>query len=96
MSLFLEVITETLTDSLKTLPFLFLAYLLIETLEHKAAEQFTHFLRKNAKAGPLVGATLGMIPQCGFSVACANLYAGGIISAGTFAAVILCLCAIKK
>ena len=34
MTIALDVIKDTLIDSLKTLPFLFLAFLLLEALEH--------------------------------------------------------------
>lgn len=41
------------------------------------------------KAGPLVGALLGCIPQCGFSASASNLYAAGMITTGTLIAVFL-------
>ena len=37
-----EVILDTLIDSIKLVPFLFLTYLAMEYLEHKAGEKTTH------------------------------------------------------
>lgn len=71
------------------LPFLFVAFLLIEALEHYSTEYTRKILVKVGKAGPVVGAAAGCVPQCGFSVLAANLYAGGIISPGTLFSVLL-------
>ena len=51
-----EVILDTLIDSIKLVPFLFLTYLAMEYLEHKAGEKTTHMVRKAGKMGPLIGA----------------------------------------
>lgn len=85
----LNVLLDTLLDSLKLLPFLFAAYLFIEWLEHKAGKRFESFLQRSGRLGPLIGGALGMVPQCGFSVLCANFYAGRIVSMGTVVAVML-------
>ena len=50
-----EVILDTLIDSIKLVPFLFLTYLAMEYLEHKAGEKTTHMVRKAGKMGPLIG-----------------------------------------
>ena len=84
-----EVILDALLDSLKNLPFLFGAYLLLEFLEHRASQRLTAALSKPGPWGPLGGALLGCVPQCGFSVAAANFYAGRLISPGTLLAVFL-------
>ncbi len=85
----LEIFLDTLTDALKMLPFLFAAFCLIELLEHHAGEKLSRFFARAGKAGPAVGAVLGCVPQCGFSVLSANLYAGGVITLGTLCAVFL-------
>lgn len=84
-----EVLLDALLDSLKSLPFLFGAYLLIEFLEHRASQSLTNALSKLGPLGPVGGALLGCVPQCGFSVAAANFYAGRLITPGTLLAVFL-------
>ena len=79
---------ETLEDTLKSLPILFIIYLLIEWLEeHIRADKLLKY--RNSVWGPLAGALAGCIPQCGFSAASATLYHSGVISAGTLIAVFL-------
>ena len=85
----LDVLLDTLLDTLKLLPFLFLAYLFMEFLEHKSGGAAERWLRRSGKVGPLVGAGLGILPQCGFSAAASGLYTGRIITTGTLIAVYL-------
>jgi len=84
-----DVIKDTLLDGIKLLPFLFLAYLIIEIIEDRSEEKAVALVRKAGKLGPLLGASLGVIPQCGFSAAMSNLYSTGIITRGTLLAVFL-------
>ncbi len=85
----LDILLDALIDAVKTLPFLFGAYLLIEFLEHRSSRRITILLSRLGPWGPLGGAALGCVPQCGFSVAAANFYAGRLISPGTLLAVFL-------
>ncbi len=88
----LSVLTDALIDSAKMLPFLFLAFLLMEFIEHKAGDKLADFLRRlggKTALGPAAGAVIGCVPQCGFSVAASNLYAGRVITVGTLIAVFL-------
>lgn len=76
-------------DSLKILPFLFVTYIVMEYLEHRMEETSKDAIRKSGKMGPLFGALCGVVPQCGFSAAASNLYAGRVITIGTLIAVYL-------
>lgn len=90
----LDVIIDTLIDGVRLVPFLFLAYLAMEYLEHRTGEGAKRLIRwagseGRVHAGPLVGGLLGAVPQCGFSAAASNLYAGRVITLGTLMAVYL-------
>lgn len=82
----LHLILHTLIDTLKVVPFLYLAFLIIEYIEHKFLSKNIKLLQNSKKYGPLTGGLLGMIPQCGFSVIATNLYASRLITVGTLIA----------
>ena len=82
-----EILLDTIMDSLKLLPFLFVAFLIIELLEHKINNK--KIITKSKKVGPLFGSLLGAVPQCGFSASITNLYATRIVTLGTLIAVYL-------
>ena len=82
-------VLHTLEDTAKVVPFLFLTYLLMEFLEHKAGGAPERWLRTSGKIGPLVGGALGVLPQCGFSAAATGFYTGRMITTGTLIAVYL-------
>ena len=84
-----EVLLDGLLDTLKLLPFLFLTYLLMEYIEHKAEDRAQRFMSRAGSLAPLVGGALGVLPQCGFSAAASGLFAGRVISVGTLIAVFL-------
>lgn len=84
----LHLLWHALADTLKLLPFLFAAYLLLEYIEHRSSKKLAAFL-SSEKFGIPGGALLGCIPQCGISVASAHMFARGLIGAGTLVAVIV-------
>ena len=84
-----EIIIDTIGDSLKILPFLFITFLVLEYLEHKMSKKTEKAVKKAGKLGPLLGGIVGAFPQCGFSVAATNLYATRVISLGTLIAIYL-------
>ncbi|MDO5703214.1 MAG: putative manganese transporter [Lachnospiraceae bacterium] len=85
----LDIFLDALMDCLRDLPFLFAAFLLVEALEHHVSEGMNRALAEAGGLGPLAGALLGCVPQCGFSIMAANLYAGDVIGLGTLLAVFL-------
>ena len=84
-----EVILDTLIDALKLLPFLFIAFFIIELLEHKFSNKSDKVIKNSGKYGPLLGGILGAFPQCGFSVLATNFYITRIISLGTLISIYL-------
>ena len=84
-----HVLLHSLEETVKLIPFLFLTYLAMEYLENRAGQKTIALLSRTGKKGPVIGAVLGIIPQCGFSAAAANLYAGGVITVGAMVAVFL-------
>ena len=84
-----DILTDTALDGLKMLPFLFGAYLLLEWIEHRSGSKFRHRLSHSGRYSVPLGAAIGLIPQCGFSVAASNLFAGRLITTGTLLAVFL-------
>ena len=82
-------ILHTLEDTAKVVPFLFLTYLFMEFLEHKAGGAPERWLRGSGKVGPLIGGALGVLPQCGVSAAATGFYTGRMITTGTLIAVYL-------
>lgn len=84
-----DVIIDTAVDAVKLLPFLFITYIIMEYIEHKMGEKQKLAIEKSGRFGPLFGGIIGAFPQCGFSAAASNLYAGRIITLGTLTAVFL-------
>lgn len=89
MQILLEILKETSLDTLKLIPFLFITYLIMEYIEHKTSEKVKDTIQKSGKFGPLLGAIVGIFPQCGFSVSATNLYAARVITLGTLISVYL-------
>lgn len=89
MHLVVDVLMDAAMDSVRMLPFLFAAFCLLEAMEKHAGNFSQRVLTGIRGAGPVLGAVLGCVPQCGFSVLAANLFSGGMISAGTLLAVFL-------
>ena len=85
----LHIIEHTLIDTIKLVPFLFITYIIMELIEHYAGEKTENVIKKSGKFGPVLGAILGVIPQCGMSAVAANFYSARIITRGTLIAIFL-------
>lgn len=83
----LDILLDALIDVLKLIPFLFISFLVMELIEHKLNNK--NKLIKANKYGSLIGSTLGIIPQCGFSALASNLYAARVITLGTLISIYL-------
>lgn len=81
----LEVFLDALKDSAIILGFVFIMYELLSFFEPKLAK----LLERNHKWSPVVGVSLGLIPQCGFSVLAADLYNKKHITIGTLVGVFI-------
>ena len=89
MQQIIEILEETVLDSIKLLPFLFVTYLIMEYIEHKTSDKVKETIKKSGKYGPILGGIVGIFPQCGFSVSATNLYAARVITLGTLISVYL-------
>ena len=89
MAVIIDSLKDTIKDTVTLIPFLFITYLAMEWLEDKTEEQSVSMLSRISKFSHVLGAGIGLIPQCGFSAGAASLYSGGVITAGTLIAVFL-------
>ena len=84
-----DVIKDSLIDVLKLIPFLLIAFLILEYIEHKMSKKNEKILVNNKKIGPIIGGVLGAFPQCGFSAMATKLFSSRVITLGTLIAVYL-------
>lgn len=84
-----DVLLDAFLDSLKVFPFLILLYIVIEVVEEKVSTSQKFIKYTNGKYATVVGAALGLIPQCGFSVVASDLYAKKYIKMGTMLAIFI-------
>ena len=84
-----HILSHSVSEVLYLIPFLFVTYLAMEWLEHMTGGRTQEAIRRAGAAGPILGAFLGVVPQCGFSAAAAALYAGRVVTLGTLFAVFL-------
>ena len=85
----LDIINDSVLDTLKILPYLLITFILLEFIEHKLSHKNKDMLSKNKKYGVIVGSILGALPQCGFSSMAAGLFSSRVITIGAIVAVFL-------
>ena len=84
----LDVFLDALIDSLKTLPFLFAAYFLIEYLEHRASSKMERGLQSSANSAPSAARSSALCRSAA-SRPSLHFYASRVITLGTLMAVYL-------
>lgn len=83
-----EILIDSLQDVIQAVPVLFVAILLADWITLKV-KNGTPLFSRLSKLDVIGGALLGIIPQCGISVAFSELYANGFITLGMLMAVYL-------
>lgn len=83
------VFGDAAMEVLVVVPILFAVYLLMEWVTHRQSERIARGITSAGRWGPLVGAVLGAVPQCGFAVMAAVLYGRGLLTVGTLLAVFI-------
>ena len=83
--LFLDILLDSLKDSVLIFAFVFLFHVILSFIETPVS----NFLIKRKKTSPIFGSLFGLIPQCGTSVIAADLYVKKYITVGTLIAVFL-------
>ena len=84
----IDVLLDTVLDVAKTIPILFIVYLVVSWVEMRG-EAFSRIVTTAEPLSPLIGALVGAVPQCGFSVGCSALYCRGFLGPAALVAVFL-------
>ncbi|WP_048571220.1 putative manganese transporter [Clostridium cylindrosporum] len=84
-----SVIEHAFIDTLPMIPILIITFIMIEYMEHRFSAGLQEKIRNAGVLGPIVGALIGIIPQCGFSVMAVALYSRKIVSLGTLISIFI-------
>ena len=84
-----NAILDALIDTAKLVPWLLVMHLLIALFERNAASKVKVNKVLRGPLAPLIGGVSGILPQCGFGVVAAKLYARRSIRLGTLFAVFI-------
>ena len=85
----MEILFETIHDTWMMIPILFITYCILEVFERRPQSDDDSMFYSLQKYGPIFGALVGLIPQCGFSILAAMLFLQNNITMGTLIAVMI-------
>ncbi|MFR6099899.1 MAG: putative manganese transporter [Longibaculum sp.] len=83
----MDILIDTIKDTILIIPILFVMYLCLEYFEHRQTNQRVEYYLTHY--GPLLGAVLGIIPQCGFGVLASLLFIEGKMTLGSLISVFI-------
>lgn len=86
----LDILTDAFIDSVKIFPFILIIYVLMEVIENARNKEKIEKALSGSFA-PVISASMGVIPECGFAVMCAKLYDKGLIKIGTVIAAFIAI-----
>lgn len=89
MDFFVHTLEHTLEDTWMMFPFLLITYMILEVFERRNNNRDEKIFFGLQKYGPLVGAIVGLLPQCGFSILAAMLFVQRNITLGSLLAVMI-------
>ena len=89
MDIFVHTLEHTLEDTWMMFPFLLITYMILEVFERRDNQSDEKIFFGLQKYGPLVGAAVGLLPQCGFSILAAMLFVQRNITLGSLLAVMI-------
>lgn len=88
MTFFLDILKDVIHDTWTMLPLLYITYIVLEFFERRQNTDDRLFFGLQ-KLGPILGAFIGLIPQCGFSILAAMLFVQNNITLGTLVSVMI-------
>lgn len=89
MDILLDSLLDGALDTLKMIPLLLIVFIVLEFLEFKYGKELNNKVKLSGKLGPLIGAILGVIPQCGISVLAVGFYSKNLITLGTLTSIFI-------
>ena len=85
----IDLLLDVINDTWIMFPLLYITYCILEIFERRQSNDDDQMFYSLQKYGPLFGALLGLIPQCGFSILAAMLFLQNNITLGTLIAVMI-------